>query len=311
MTLHDLLSASLAVWAEAGLGRVLSMIYGFSASNWWTMISQGLSYSLPLLTILTAHEFGHYFSCRRTTWTRRCPISCRRPVPLTGTFGAVIRIKERVSHVEGAVRHRRGRTDCRLRRAAAVPDLGMALSDDAFHRREFRRCVFGEPLLSKAAAWLTFGPLPEGLDIFLHPMGFAAWFGMLATALNLLPFGQLDGGHISYAVFGAARTFRVPRTRSAPRCCSRCGHASWISMAVIMLAMALFLGLRHPQVSTKTSPSTRAAKLCRACWRCVIFVLCFTPVPIEFFFGSRYGARLTSTARSVRIRRPTDHTGST
>ena len=61
---------------------------------------------------------------------------------------------------------------------------------------------FGEPLGLQVLAWLRFGTRPEGMDIFLHPMGMAAWFGMLATALNLLPFGQLDGGHIMYALLG-------------------------------------------------------------------------------------------------------------
>ena len=62
--------------------------------------------------------------------------------------------------------------------------------------------MFGEPLLFKLVSLLWFGPLPAGLDETISPMGFAAWFGMLATALNLLPFGQLDGGHMAYAMFG-------------------------------------------------------------------------------------------------------------
>ena len=73
-----------------------------------------------------------------------------------------------------------------------------------------RRAVveLGEPLLFKAVAWLTFGSVPEGYTINMHPMAFAAWFGLLATALNLFPIGQLDGGHISYAVLGRNSTVR-------------------------------------------------------------------------------------------------------
>ena len=58
---------------------------------------------------------------------------------------------------------------------------------------------FGEPLLFRVVSWLTFGAIPDGQTLNIHPMVFAAWFGMLATALNLLPFGQLDGGHLTYA----------------------------------------------------------------------------------------------------------------
>ncbi len=83
---------------------------------------------------------------------------------------------------------------------------------------------FGEPLLFKAVAWLHFGTLPEGFDIVLHPMGFAAWFGMLATALNLLPFGQLDGGHIVVCRARPPRVVRLACDADRARCCSRCGR---------------------------------------------------------------------------------------
>ena len=74
--------------------------------------------------------------------------------------------------------------------------------------QDFRGDVIelGEPLLFKAAEWLTFGRLPDGYSVNMHPMAFAAWFGLLATALNLFPIGQLDGGHISYALLGRRST---------------------------------------------------------------------------------------------------------
>ena len=71
----------------------------------------------------------------------------------------------------------------------------------------------GEPLLFKFASWLLWGTQPDGYSLNLHPMAFAAWFGLLATALNLFPIGQLDGGHISYAVLG-----RAGRPTSRSRC---------------------------------------------------------------------------------------------
>ena len=74
--------------------------------------------------------------------------------------------------------------------------------------RDFQGTLFwlGEPLLFKLAAWLTFGHVADGFTVTMHPVAFAAWFGMLATALNLFPIGQLDGGHISYAVLGRKST---------------------------------------------------------------------------------------------------------
>ena len=69
----------------------------------------------------------------------------------------------------------------------------------------------GEPLLFKLAAWLMFGTIRDGYTLNMHPMAFAAWFGLLATALNLFPFGQLDGGHITYAALGRRSTLRLAR----------------------------------------------------------------------------------------------------
>jgi membrane-associated protease RseP (regulator of RpoE activity) len=141
---------------------------------------------------------------------------------------------------------------------------------------------FGEPLLFKAMAWWHFGTLPDGFDIVLHPMGFAAWFGMLATAMNLLPFGQLDGGHIAYAVFGHRARY-ISMATLAITVLLVIWSFSWISMALIMLAMAFFLGVRHPSVFDEGVPLDPRRRLV-AVIALVIFVLCFTPVPIQTFF---------------------------
>ena len=75
----------------------------------------------------------------------------------------------------------------------------------------------GEPLLFQFAAWMIWGDVADGHAINMHPMAFAAWFGLLATALNLFPIAQLDGGHIAYAVFGRRSTHRHARRRSPSR----------------------------------------------------------------------------------------------
>jgi membrane-associated protease RseP (regulator of RpoE activity) len=281
-TLHDLFSGLLEVWAQEGLARVPSAIIGISASNWWAMISQGLLYSIPLLTILTAHEFGHYFACRRYGVDASLPYYLPAPGLLTGTFGAVIRIRERfptsralfdiavAGPIAGFV--------------ALLPFLivGMAMSET----RSTAGIVslrLGDPLLSKAAAWVTLGLPPQGQDIFLHPIAYAAWWGMLVTALNLMPFGQLDGGHISYAVFGTRARFVSFGTLGATLLLTLWSR-SWISVAIMMLVMASFLGVRHPQVLDPDQPLDASRKAVAAL-ALLIFVVCFTPVPLEFFFG--------------------------
>lgn len=252
------------------------------AASWPWMLA-GLTYSLPLLIILGAHEFGHYWYCRKHNVDATLPYFLPAPVPLTGTFGAVIRIKE-------AFPSTRALFDIGVAGPIAgfvvlIPLLywGVTLSAVVKFPDNADLIYFGEPLLFKAMARWHFGTLPQGFDIVLHPMGFAAWFGMLATALNLLPFGQLDGGHIAYAAFGR-RAWLVSLATLVATLLLTIRSTSWISMAVIMLAMAFFLGLRHPQVADGGAPLDGRRKLL-ALFAVVMFVLCFTPVPIDVFFG--------------------------
>ena len=114
----------------------------------------------------------------------------------------------------------------------------------------------------------------------MHPMVMASWFGMLATALNLLPFGQLDGGHITYATLGrwstpisiATVTTAVITTFLVP---------SWLVMTVMMVVMLVLFGPRHPRVIYENEPIGRARQIV-AVLALVILILCFTPVPLRF-----------------------------
>jgi membrane-associated protease RseP (regulator of RpoE activity) len=242
----------------------------------------GLIYSAPMLLILGAHEFGHYFYCRKHDVDASLPYFMPAPLPLTGTVGAVIRIREPFPSIKALF-------DIGVAGPIAgfimlLPFLywGVTLSAVARLPPSNDVIYFGEPLLFKLMSYLHFGTLPQGFDIILHPMGFAAWFGMLATAMNLLPFGQLDGGHISYAVFGPRARF-ISMGTLAVTILLVLRSFSWVSMAVIMLAMAFFLGLRHPSVMDEGAPLDSNRKWI-AVLALVIFVLCFTPVPIQTFF---------------------------
>jgi membrane-associated protease RseP (regulator of RpoE activity) len=254
----------------------------FLATLSTTSLVGGFAYAIPLLTILGAHEFGHYWYCRRHNVDASLPYFLPAPIPLTGTIGAVIRIKEPFPST-------RALFDIGVAGPIAgfvvlLPFLYWGLGHSTIARAPANEDLiyFGEPLLLKAIAWWHFGTLKDGLDIFLHPVGFAAWFGMLATALNLLPFGQLDGGHIAYAVFGHRARFVSIATLVATVLLTLVSF-SWISMAILMLVMAFFLGVRHPRVVSDEVPLDTSRRLV-ALAALLIFVLCFTPVPIEVFF---------------------------
>ena len=249
----------------------------------WEFFRYGLWYSIPLLAILGAHEFGHYYYCRRHNVDASLPYFLPAPLPLTGTLGAVIRIKE-------AFPSMRALFDIGVAGPIAgfvvlVPLLYWGVGHSAVMTIPPNTEVvyFGEPLLIKAAIRWHFGVLAPGTDVMLHPVGFAAWFGMLATALNLLPFGQLDGGHIAYAVFGSRARF-ISIATLVVTVLLTVQSFSWILTAAIMTLMAVMLGFRHPRVIDEGMPLDRNRQLVAAA-ALLIFIICFTPVPIETFFS--------------------------
>ena len=122
----------------------------------------------------------------------------------------------------------------------------------------------GEPLLFQLASWLLWGTPPDGYSLNMHPMAFAAWFGLLATALNLFPIGQLDGGHISYAVLGRRSSLRHARDGRRRRSRSTFFSSSWIVWTVLMIVMLVMFGPHHPRTFDEHVPLDRDAP---ASWR--------------------------------------------
>lgn len=247
----------------------------------WSLLFAGFWYSLPLLAILAAHEFGHYLYCRRHDVDATLPYFIPAPLLLTGTLGAVIRIRE-------SFPSKRALFDIGVAGPIGgflvlLPFLyaGIAMSAVVKFPEGADVFYFGDPALLKALAWLRFGALPPGHDIVLHPMGFAAWWGMLATALNLMPFGQLDGGHIVYSVLGRRAAY-VSLATLVAAVALIFWSLSWISVTIMMLVMALFLGVRHPRILDEDTPLDGRRKLI-ALGALIMFLLCFTPVPIQVF----------------------------
>ena len=241
----------------------------------------GAWYSLTILTILGAHEMGHYLACRYYRVDASLPYFLPVPLP-TGTFGAFIRIRQRIP--TKAMLFDIGAAGPIAGFVVAVPALfaGVALSRviPLPPADSVALVTLGEPLLFQAAAWLIWGALPDGHAINLHPMGFAAWFGLLMTALNLFPIGQLDGGHISYAALGA-RSTSLTLWGVAALVGLTFFSLSWLLWAILMVAMLFVLGPRHPRTIDDEVPldgRRRRVALAAA----AIFVLCFTPAPIQF-----------------------------
>jgi membrane-associated protease RseP (regulator of RpoE activity) len=246
------------------------------------LILSGLWYSASILAILGAHEFGHYFACKYYGVDASLPYFLPAPLPLTGTLGAFIRIRQ-------IIPNKRELFDIGIAGPiagflVAIPVLlmGMSLSHVTRLPSDTRGFVeLGEPMLFKAIAWLFWGTPPDGYSINMHPMAFAAWFGLLATALNLFPIGQLDGGHISYAVLGRKSTFVTLGTVGALIGLTFMS-TSWLVWTVLTVVMLVTFGPRHPRTVDEDVPLDRG-RLWLAFFALVMFILCFTPAPIEPF----------------------------
>ena len=240
---------------------------------------RGLWYSLTILAILGCHEMGHYVACLRYNVLATRPFFLPAPIPLTGTLGAFIRIKSRIPTKTALFDI--GIAGPLAGFVVAVPALfiGLMLSRiDHLPQDQSGLVELGEPLLFKAAAWLVWGQVPQGSSINMHPMAFAAWFGLLATALNLFPISQLDGGHIAYAVLGRRST---PITLVGIVMAMGLAYQSrsWIVWTVLLLVMVGVLGPHHPPTLYDDEPVDLKRKVL-AVVALVILIVCFTPVPI-------------------------------
>jgi membrane-associated protease RseP (regulator of RpoE activity) len=245
----------------------------------WSTITGGLWFSLTVLAILGAHEMGHYLACRWYRVDASLPYFLPFPLSLAGTLGAVIRIKEPFPN--RAVLFDVGVAGPLAGFVVLVPALfvGFRLStivpapppDTVLDQ-------FAEPLLMQAVSWLVLPPVQPGFLLNAHPIVFAAWFGMLVTAINLIPFAQLDGGHLSYALL---------RRRATPLSIASViavlvltlWSLSWLVMAAIMLVVLRLVGAAHPPSLDDDHP-IGTARYVIAALAVLILILCFVPVPL-------------------------------
>ncbi|MDO8632073.1 MAG: site-2 protease family protein [Phycisphaerales bacterium] len=247
-----------------------------------TALVGGWAYSVTILAILGCHEFGHYLTCRYYDVDASLPYFLPMPVSITGTLGAFIRIREPIPS-------KRMLFDIGIAGPiagfiVAVPALLVGVSLSRIVPISDTGVWLGEPLLLKAASYLMWGPIADGYTLEIHQIGFAAWFGLLATALNLFPIGQLDGGHICYAVLGRRSTYVTVVMVGVTLALSYLS-TSWIVWTIMLVAMLVMFGPRHPRTFDEEEPLDRT-RLILAVLAAVMFALCFTPAPIEILINS-------------------------
>jgi membrane-associated protease RseP (regulator of RpoE activity) len=258
--------------------RIVTALFSLAIAN-PDLIKSGLAFSTALLTILTAHEMGHYLACRYYGVRATLPFFIPAPpLFLAGTFGAFIKMKSPLPS-------RRALFDIGLAGplagfAALLPIAfgGVLFLQPAPSYSSGPGVIFNDPLLIQMIAKLVGAKLAEAS---LNPLYMAAWFGLLVTSLNLMPVGQLDGGHGTFAVFGqrAHRLF---------------GRFAFVAVAVMSvlgfiwhgspsgflytILLAVMLRVRHPAPEQMEPLGTKRVVI--AIITLIIFALSFVPFPL-------------------------------
>ena len=238
-------------------------------------IYRGIPFSFTLLLILGVHELGHYLMSRKHGGEATLPYFIPAP-HFIGTFGAFIKMRSRPAD-------RRVLLDI----GAAGPIAGFVLAVPAvfigMHLSEVVPTAgggglfLGSSLLFSAIEMLVKGPLPEGMDIILHPIGFAGWLGLFVTSLNLLPLGQLDGGHIAYAILDDKHESFGRTVSWALLVLGLIGWKGWIFWALLI---TFVLKLRHPPPLYPHVPLDGRRRM--IAWIClIILVITFIPNPFS------------------------------
>ena len=237
------------------------------------LLWQGVPFSAALLGTLLAHEFGHYLACVFYRVNASLPYFLPAPT-LIGTFGAFIRIRSPI--LSRLVLFDVGVAGPLAGFLFLLPTfaIGLAYSKVIPGIGTEGDLIFGIPLLERALAAAIFpGVSPE--DIYLHPIARAAWVGALATALNLLPIGQLDGGHILYSFFSRAHRWLSRAFVAALVPLGLVYSWSWILWAVFLFLFAM----RHPVIHDRSR--LRAGRVALGILALLVFILCFTVTPVR------------------------------
>ncbi len=276
------------------------------AATWLTTyLVAGVAFSLAVMTILTLHELGHYLQTRRYSVPATLPFFIPMPLPPFGTMGAIIRMQPRVASPRELFDIAVSGPLAGLAPALAFSTLGLYLSkvenvataarphlvlgeplarllstfqlNSLADRLPPETVFFGQPMIFKLLSFLTLGPLDKGDAIVLHPLAWAGWVGIFITSINLLPIGQLDGGHILYTLL-PRKAYRI---------------SSWILVGAVVtvilgqmwqwalfVLVLLWIGIRHPP-GALGKPLDRRRMILG--WMTLLFVVVgFTPTPIGY-----------------------------
>ena len=238
----------------------------------------GLPFAVTLMVILLTHEFGHFVLSKVHRVPASFPLFIPGPPHFAGTFGAVIRLR-------GPILNRKALFDIGVAGpiagfvvALVAMIVGLRMSE-VVTVHSMTGIYLGEPLVWQFTTWIMFGPLPPNSDVVVHPIALAAWIGLFLTSLNLIPIGQLDGGHVAYALWGDGQRRLALASLPILLALGFFGHSpTWL----VLVGLAGLVGLGHPPVQDQGTVLGKT-RLAIGWLAVVIFVLTFIPIPISIY----------------------------
>jgi membrane-associated protease RseP (regulator of RpoE activity) len=271
----------------AGAATTGAQVSLLSPSTYPSLVA-GLSFSIPLMLILLAHEMGHYLTARRHSVETTLPYFIPAPFPsifFVGTFGAFIKMKSpaRTRHAMFDIGAAGPWAGFVVALIAII--IGLKWSEVTPLDNSQGGLQLGNSIIFWGVSRVVLGVNPDSVNVNLHATAFAGWIGLLVTTLNLLPVGQLDGGHVVYSLFGPRWHRMISRLVwigtalmvVIPYLLGKDFWAGWLFWFVLVLV----LGLGHPATIDSDTPLTGTRKL--VAWATIaLFIGTFSPIPAWF-----------------------------
>ena len=248
---------------------------GFNPLRDPTKLIYGIPFSLTLLLILGIHEMGHFLASKKNGIFATLPYFIPFPHPLIGTMGAFIKIKAPITNRRTLMEIGIAGPISGFIVAIPLTLIGLKLSQVVEAVPGPERLALGNSIIFSTLLRIAKGPLPEGYTVLLHPMAFAGWLGLFVTALNLLPVGQLDGGHIMYSLLSSKFKYvsRIFWLMLVPLGLLWPGWWFWGLLLAVM-------GLRHPEPLNNYIKLSLKHKILGAV-AALILMLTFVPSPFS------------------------------
>lgn len=245
-------------------------------------IIEGLPFAGTLMTILLCHELSHYIASKKHHTEATLPYFIPAP-SIIGTFGAFIKMKSPIITRKALIDIGASGPISGFIVSVAASIVGLSMSKIIPLPADSGGALsLGDSILFSLLSKLVLGITPDHHDILLHPVAFAGWIGLFITSLNLIPIGQLDGGHIAYAILGKRHGYlsmilvAVLAVLGTASIMGRRGWEGWLMWAVLMLV----LGIKHPPVlywEVPLDPRRRFAGILSL----IIFIITFIPEPFK------------------------------